>query len=328
MGDTEMKRIALFVLIFTSISTVTPLANAVTEGCPSNWKVDSSISGGWKELMKAKEVRGSNMAIEVNDFDMTYSDFSGELGPVSKPTINVLGVPDLFLYGNTKVAIKISVQVKDCPGKTEFILQGGTLKEYFGFKTNPVFVQTIAKDFAANQTDSFIDFVKAQEFPSCIERLTKLIISGASGAISGASGGKLAYTQIDYGLDLYGRTFCNLYTGGHPRAANPILMNLTPGCAWIDDSDKTPRRLGISVPPNKTCTFAFAFSSNPLFNRLNANLGLGINPTEFKNPIYILESFTVSGPVTKKSTITCIKGKLTKKITAVNPKCPAGYKKK
>jgi hypothetical protein len=30
----------------------------------------------------------------------------------------------------------------------------------------------------------------------------------------------------------------------------------------------------------------------------------------------------------KKTTITCIKGKLTKKVTAVNPKCPAGYKKK
>ena len=30
----------------------------------------------------------------------------------------------------------------------------------------------------------------------------------------------------------------------------------------------------------------------------------------------------------KKTTITCIKGKLTKKITAVKPKCPAGYKKK
>ena len=31
---------------------------------------------------------------------------------------------------------------------------------------------------------------------------------------------------------------------------------------------------------------------------------------------------------TKKVTITCIKGKLTKKVTAVKPKCPAGYKKK
>jgi hypothetical protein len=31
---------------------------------------------------------------------------------------------------------------------------------------------------------------------------------------------------------------------------------------------------------------------------------------------------------TKKTTITCTKGKLVKKVTAVNPKCPSGYKKK
>ena len=31
---------------------------------------------------------------------------------------------------------------------------------------------------------------------------------------------------------------------------------------------------------------------------------------------------------TKKTTITCIKGKLIKKVTAVKPKCPAGYKVK
>jgi secreted trypsin-like serine protease len=33
-------------------------------------------------------------------------------------------------------------------------------------------------------------------------------------------------------------------------------------------------------------------------------------------------------PTLKKSTITCIKGKLVKKITATVPKCPTGYKKK
>ncbi len=33
-------------------------------------------------------------------------------------------------------------------------------------------------------------------------------------------------------------------------------------------------------------------------------------------------------PIAKKTTITCIKGKITKKITGVNPKCPTGYKKK
>ena len=33
-------------------------------------------------------------------------------------------------------------------------------------------------------------------------------------------------------------------------------------------------------------------------------------------------------PAAKKTTITCVKGKTTKKVTAVNPKCPTGYKKK
>ena len=31
---------------------------------------------------------------------------------------------------------------------------------------------------------------------------------------------------------------------------------------------------------------------------------------------------------TKKTTITCVKGKLTKKVSAVKPVCPTGYKKK
>ena len=34
------------------------------------------------------------------------------------------------------------------------------------------------------------------------------------------------------------------------------------------------------------------------------------------------------GAAPKKTTITCVKGKTTKKVTAVKPKCPSGYKKK
>lgn len=33
-------------------------------------------------------------------------------------------------------------------------------------------------------------------------------------------------------------------------------------------------------------------------------------------------------PTVKSTTITCVKGKTTKKVTGMNPKCPAGYKKK
>jgi hypothetical protein len=37
---------------------------------------------------------------------------------------------------------------------------------------------------------------------------------------------------------------------------------------------------------------------------------------------------TVKASAVKKVTITCVKGKEIKKVTAVNPKCPIGYKKK
>jgi hypothetical protein len=37
---------------------------------------------------------------------------------------------------------------------------------------------------------------------------------------------------------------------------------------------------------------------------------------------------TVIAPVAKKIIITCIKGKSTKKVSGVNPKCPKGYRKK
>lgn len=38
--------------------------------------------------------------------------------------------------------------------------------------------------------------------------------------------------------------------------------------------------------------------------------------------------FAAAKPVVKATTISCVKGKTTKKVTAVNPKCPTGYKKK
>ncbi len=47
----------------------------------------------------------------------------------------------------------------------------------------------------------------------------------------------------------------------------------------------------------------------------------------FSSPTISVKLSQAAAPV-KKTTITCVKGKLTKKVTAVGPKCPAGYKKK
>ena len=47
----------------------------------------------------------------------------------------------------------------------------------------------------------------------------------------------------------------------------------------------------------------------------------------FSSPTISVKLSQAPAPA-KKTTITCVKGKLTKKVTAVGPKCPSGYKKK
>lgn len=51
-------------------------------------------------------------------------------------------------------------------------------------------------------------------------------------------------------------------------------------------------------------------------------------PTPTPTPLATATPSTTATPSAKKTTITCIKGNLTKKVKSVNPKCPAGYKKK
>jgi len=49
-------------------------------------------------------------------------------------------------------------------------------------------------------------------------------------------------------------------------------------------------------------------------------------PTPTPTPVVTAKPSPV--PLQKKTTITCIKGKTIKKVTAVSPKCPTGFKKK
>ncbi len=54
----------------------------------------------------------------------------------------------------------------------------------------------------------------------------------------------------------------------------------------------------------------------------------GFGDKEADVDLVTFDIYTAPQPVVKKTTVTCVKGKLTKKVTAVNPKCPTGYKKK
>ena len=68
----------------------------------------------------------------------------------------------------------------------------------------------------------------------------------------------------------------------------------------------------------------FEFSAPVIKAKLTQEAEVIVAPTPTPTP-----TPTASAkPVVKKVTITCIKGKTSKKVTAVKPKCPTGYKKK
>ena len=69
-----------------------------------------------------------------------------------------------------------------------------------------------------------------------------------------------------------------------------------------------------------------------IVNERNGWLYLSAKGFTFSSPTIKVkltqDAVAVAAPQVKSSTITCIKGKTTKKVTSVNPKCPSGYKKK
>ena len=70
--------------------------------------------------------------------------------------------------------------------------------------------------------------------------------------------------------------------------------------------------------------YNFGFSAPTVSVKLNQEAEVVVAPTSTPTPT----PSASTKPAVKTVTITCIKGKTSKKVTAVTPKCPAGYKKK
>jgi hypothetical protein len=68
----------------------------------------------------------------------------------------------------------------------------------------------------------------------------------------------------------------------------------------------------------------FTYSAPTVKIKLSQEPEVIVTPTPTPTPTPSASTKTVA----KKVTITCIKGKTSKKVTAVKPKCPAGYKVK
>ena len=77
----------------------------------------------------------------------------------------------------------------------------------------------------------------------------------------------------------------------------------------------------------KLAAYGFTYSEKVLQVKLSQAAEVKPSPTPTPTPS-VSPTPTSKPTIAKKTTITCVKGKTTKKVTAVGPKCPSGFKKK
>ena len=105
-----------------------------------------------------------------------------------------------------------------------------------------------------------------------------------------------------------------------PQMDDPMLVTLTDPLVdkYVSTGCKLLSTSASPIDNRSDC------EKNPGLEKCEITFAPGENAgTETLDPINASPS-----PVAPKTTLTCIKGKLTKKVTAVKPLCPTGYKKK
>ena len=192
----------------------------------------------------------------------------------------------------------------------------------------------VAKDkaYATATTWSFRTMQGTQEYAKCIgdSGVAGMVTTNSNAYIAGPpkfQDGDLAYKvasphynskgQVQIGTyDLAIRSDIARCIYGFTSA--PIQATLS--VVYADGEAKKATTL-ISEKNNWLRLSAKGFTySNPT---IKVRLSQEAPPTPAPSPVA-----TVKPAAAKKATITCVKGKTSKKVTAVNPTCPKGYKKK
>lgn len=119
----------------------------------------------------------------------------------------------------------------------------------------------------------------------------------------------------------------NMLFGG--RSSYTLLINSIDNCQFSSPIDnkfvsaispmgRSPNRIQFSSM--KECRVEVLLASP-------STIGLGLDSMKTGLTGFIQFANIIFKPTSQIAVINCKKGKLTKKVTAVNPKCPAGYKK-
>ena len=299
----SMKNKSLtFSFLMLLMSVVSPINSfAATEGCPDKWTIDASKYPN-EELLQAKQRLGFNMALSEQRKLINFKGSLGDMPKVAGFRTENLSDPLAYLYVNSQVQIDVKVEVKGCaiPGNFRFLTNW-----FKGFEgDNSPFKEISSEDFANNFPKIMGDFQKQKEFSPYIYRLQNELkkvekVWSLEKVPSNWAFELIQVNRISRVLNIRNQWSDRLFT--YVR---------TPNCLAVDSDGSNSYDYQISRDI-KQCSLSIGY--------IDWNGG---NQT-----VYLFDSIEFD-LANKNSSITCIKGEVTKRIVGINPKCPSGYKKK
>ena len=304
---------------------------AATDGCPDTWSIDYAAeiaarkAGGIHNqgLRTAKSKYGPAMILSVSEKQITK--YEGFAGPVPKlETMELFFDVEsgnfsdfwrsfLYLYGKSTIRFTQKVELKDCKSFGLFTFEqnvptGGLGGDY----TNDLLKITRMDSarWAESNLQEFSDLKAQANFAQYLSKLTADTLAFAK---------KLGpYKKEDDFVRPYPLGNADTQRSGLSGNQRLVAQLLTPDCTK-SALDEDGKQFKLVMKMGKDCKFSWSVHT---FKPKGA--GEMINDLTIFNDV-----FTINYPkVNANQSITCTKGKLTKKVSGTNPKCSKGYKVK
>jgi hypothetical protein len=319
-----MKRIVFVVLLCLTSTLIQVPANAATDGCPDTWNLTVGLKNGV-----------SQPTPKHNDYDgallSSYEETSGQLATATKAlgsNIATTFIQEFSQDGTTWIDINnyptinggyFSNSFKIAPNQ---FVNFNAMFKYFNAGKVRISLKVETKDCPANPG---LFYSQSLNLPksSIYDDKTYELASLLPATLNFKSAAVMVQSLKDWAT--------KMSTSLSTRGVSAGWDDFPPVDRAIVISDGTPPC--VNYVNRGWAATAFDCSLLVFYVILESNIPAYylIDTVAVRSPIKATaakDAAEARAGAMKKTTITCIKGKLTKKVTAISPKCPAGYKKK
>jgi hypothetical protein len=294
-----MKKVLLVLMLgITSLVPISSVSNAAD--CPTSWPLQfksdflKSLPIETTGLLESyRNSLGRNIAIEfTKEYSQDKTGWVPYTWPMKWPDgevwVNGPGVATNYLYpGFTRDTIKI--EVKGCPSSASFY-------------SNEILVTPIV-----SKNHTFDDLVIPGNFKQQESGLSDILKIFENSLDAYSKSGKISdrYPTDDSIIFITPKLpGCLGYTGGLPAF-------------WVSKGKKCDIYVYSNQLKNRRANL-FDLEGNPVEKF--------VADTNYRFGLFVVKEITLNPPTISKQIFTCIKGKISKKVSATKPKCPTGYK--